>query len=209
MEERPQVRDVKKLADDEGARPAGCIWLAGKIVNCSRVDGLVYHTRADGVATPEVENRPAVAFSAFGGAEKGIKASLLRGGDHKVVQIELIRVVSCREIQRPHERFHRGQLIRRGQPEIGGRSSAAPGERPRKVLLDGARRERLQVAEVAAQSKPTKKSLAQVQKVGRLAEHVRVRKPVNVFQDETTALRKVGGVCACPHPLGIFQAEHS
>ena len=29
---------------------------------------------------------------AFGGAEKGIKASLLRGGDHKVVHIKLIRV---------------------------------------------------------------------------------------------------------------------
>jgi hypothetical protein len=100
MEKRTQVGDVEKLAGAERARPAGCAGLAGKIVHRSRVDGLVYHTC---VKWHEVaEDLPTMAKRAFGGAEKGITASLLRGGEHKVVQIELIRVGSCREIQRSH-----------------------------------------------------------------------------------------------------------
>src|SRR4051812_197493 len=104
MEERTQVGDVEKLADAEFARPAGTdahgAGLAGKIVHCNRVDGLVYHTRveAGGDADPLVqngyrrvgENRPAVALRAFGGAEKGITASLLRGGDREAVQVESV-----------------------------------------------------------------------------------------------------------------------
>ncbi len=69
--------------------PAGCAGLAGKIVHCSRVDGLVHHTRVE-CSLSRSRTVRAVTNRAFGGAEKGIKASLLRGGDHKLVQIELI-----------------------------------------------------------------------------------------------------------------------
>ena len=145
---------------------------------------------------------------AFGSAEKVIKASLLRGGEHKLVQIEFIRVGSCRELLCPHECFHGGQLIRGRQPEIRARSTAVPSQRPREVLGDGSRRERLQVGDAAAKSKRAS-SLVQVQEVGRFAEYGRGRgKPVDVFQDETPALREVHRIRARPHPLRIFQAEH-
>src|SRR5205823_14832051 len=95
VEERTQVGDVEKLTDAELARPAGAdahrAGLAGKIVHCNRVDGLVYHARVEGGVDADLlaqnghrrlgENRPAVALRAFGGAEKGTTASLLRGGD--------------------------------------------------------------------------------------------------------------------------------
>ena len=129
----------------------------------------------------------------------------MRGGAHEPVQIELIRVGSRRELLRPHERFHGGQLIRRGQPEIRVRSIAFPSQRPREVLGDGSRRERSQVEEAAAKSKRAK---SQVEEVGRLAEHGRGQKPIDVFHDETTALREVQCIRARPHPLRIFQAEH-
>src|SRR5690348_6078750 len=109
---------------------------------------------------------------AFGSAEKGSTASLLRGGDREPVQIELIRVGSCRKLLRSHECFQGGQLIRGRQPEIRVRSTAVPRERPGEVLGDGFRRERLQVRNAAAKSK-WGKSLVQVQEVGRLAEHGR------------------------------------
>src|SRR5215831_8350688 len=108
-----------------------------------------------------------MAKRAFACAVKETKASLLRGREDEPVQIELIRVGSCRELLRPHERFHGGQLIRRRQPEIRVRSTAVPSQRPREVLSDGSRRERLQVGDAAAKSKRAK-SLVQVQEVGRL-----------------------------------------
>src|SRR5947209_6132578 len=145
VEERTQIGDIEKLADGERTRSAGCAELAWKIVHSSRVDGLVHHT---GVEYRRVsENRPAVANRASGGTEKGNKASLLRGRD---------RVQSCRELLRPHERFQGSQLIRGRQPEIRIRSTAVSVQRPREVLGDGCRRERSQVADVAAKPKRAK-----------------------------------------------------
>ena len=151
----------------------------------------------------------AVANRAFGGAEKRIKASLLRGGDHKVVQIELIRVGSCREVQRPHERFHSGQFIRRRQPEIRVRSTAVPSQRPREVLGDSSRRERLQVDEVAAKSKLTQifgSGSGGVETCGTRSGSGKTRQ---CFPGSGHGPGEVRRVRARPHPLGIFQAEHS
>src|SRR5215469_12352102 len=92
-----------------------------------------------------------------------------------------------------------------GSRKSGSDPPAVPIQRPREVLGDGSRRERLQVGDAAAKPKRTK-SMVQVQEMGRLAEHVRVGKPVDVFQDETTPLRKAHRG-ARPHPLRIFQAE--
>src|SRR5215510_11494419 len=62
--------------------------------------------------------------------------------------------------------------------------------------------ERLQIRDITAE--PEWCRTTQVQQLRRLAEHRRVPKSIDIFQDQRSALWEIGAL-ACSHPARIFQ----
>src|SRR5689334_23477618 len=125
MKERTEILDIEELRHAEFPRSASLGW---KIIHSHGIDRLVDHA---GVETPVHSDRliedghgrlsqhiTAVALRAFGLPEKQVAPTLLGRRGCKVVQVELVRVVTGRELLRKHELPHGGQLIRSRNAEV-------------------------------------------------------------------------------------------
>src|SRR5215475_9203831 len=128
MKERTEILDIEQLGHTEFPRSGRIASLTRKIIHARGIDRLVDYA---GVETPVHSDRliedgygrlsqhiTAVTLRAFGLPEKQVTPTLLGRRGCKVVQVELVRVVTGRELLRNHELLHGGKFIRSWNAEI-------------------------------------------------------------------------------------------